>query len=108
MPDPERILWSRLRGKQLNGHKFRRQYGVGEYILDFYCVTARLAIELDGDTHYVDGGQDRDRIRDAFLRKAGIKVLRFTNREIRENMDGVLQTIQNLIQGSKTPSISPL
>ncbi len=51
-PKAERLLWWRLRGRQVHGLKFRRQYGIGRYVVDFYCVEARLAIEVDGESHF--------------------------------------------------------
>lgn len=57
---PEQLLWRHLRGSQVNGLKFRRQYGVGVYVLDFYCPELRLAIELDGDSHYSELGVQHD------------------------------------------------
>jgi very-short-patch-repair endonuclease len=110
MPGPEVILWSKLQRRQL-GVKFRRQYSVGSYILDFYCVTLRLAIELDGESHYVADGPARDVQRDAFLNSSGITVLRFSNQDVRKNLNGVLSliyyTAQKLTNG-KTPLDPPL
>ena len=63
MPDAEVILWSRLKGKQLGGFKFRRQYGVGKFSIDFYCAVQKLAIEVDGASHYAIGEQEKDRER---------------------------------------------
>ena len=60
MPSAEARLWSKLRGKQILGCKFRRQYSVGPYCLDFYCVEQKLAIELDGDFHFKPGANERD------------------------------------------------
>ncbi|MFH1405450.1 MAG: endonuclease domain-containing protein [Patescibacteria group bacterium] len=94
MPEPERRLWNCIRGKQVNGKKFRRQFGVGKYVLDFYCTKARLAIEIDGDSHYDPVGQAHDAKRDKFLRQRGIKVIRFTNNDIMTNIEGVIDTIR--------------
>ncbi|HLB95733.1 MAG TPA: DUF559 domain-containing protein [Patescibacteria group bacterium] len=52
IPAPEKVLWQKLRAKQIFGYKFRRQYGINQYVVDFYCPQTRLAIEIDGDTHY--------------------------------------------------------
>ena len=103
MPPAEVHLWQRLRQQQL-GHKFRRQYSVGTYVLDFYCVEAKLAIELDGESHYVAGAKDRDEPRQRFIERFAIRVLRFTNTEIYENLEGVLEVILQALtkdQGSK-------
>lgn len=72
MPKPEQVLWYWLRGKNLNGFKFRRQYSVSNLILDFYCPALRLAIEVDGDSHYQLSGQVRDKARDNFLQSQNI------------------------------------
>lgn len=89
----ERILWSQLRNRTLSGYKFRRQHPIDRYILDFYCPEARLAIELDGSGHAYAGRLKKDRAREEFLATAGIRVLRFWNDAVRENLDGVLQAI---------------
>ncbi len=94
MPKVEVILWSRLKGRQIKGLKFWRQQGVGRYVLDFYCPANRLAIELDGDSHYLtDKARDADIRREEFIRSLDITILRFTNTEIYDNLDGVLQKI---------------
>jgi len=89
----EALFWTHVRGRQLQGRKFRRQHGVGPYVLDFYCPSEKLAVELDGASHDHDAAQRRDEIRTAFLRKAGIRVVRFENRDVRENLEGVLAKI---------------
>jgi very-short-patch-repair endonuclease len=93
MPRAEVIVWSKIRAYQLLGFKFRRQYSVGAYILDFYCPSGKLGIELDGDTHAGVQAERHDRERDAFLNEHGIHALRFTNFDVFENLEGVLDTI---------------
>jgi len=93
MPPAEVILWSKLRGKNVKGYKFRRQYSVGTYIVDFYCAELKLAIEIDGESHFIEGSEDRDRQRQEFIESAGIRFLRFTNTDVYERLDGVLETI---------------
>jgi very-short-patch-repair endonuclease len=88
MTDAERKLWSLLRNNRL-GVKFRRQVPYDFYILDFYCVKARLVIEVDGAQHFTREGKRWDKIRDADLRSDGLEVLRFTNAEVLTNIDGV-------------------
>jgi very-short-patch-repair endonuclease len=95
MPPAEVMLWSKLRGKNVKGYKFRRQYSVGTYIVDFFCAEIKLAIEIDGESHYLTGSEDRDRKRQAFIESAGICFLRFTNFDVYERLDGVLQTIMD-------------
>ena len=89
----ERILWRHLRNRKFDNWKFRRQHPVGRYILDFYCPEARLAIELDGGGHNDAGQQIEDQGRTDLLSTEDILLLRFWNHQIRENLDGVLQTI---------------
>ena len=75
----ERRLWKVLRDRRFSNFKFRRQYACGPYFLDFYCVEARLALELDGSTHGSDDARKRDAARDAYLASRKIKVVRFWN-----------------------------
>jgi very-short-patch-repair endonuclease len=90
----EAALWKQLQRSQLDGRKFRRQHGVGPYVLDFYCAQERLAIELDGASHDYAAVQSRDGIREDFLMQAGIYVLRFENQDVMENLEGVLIEIR--------------
>jgi very-short-patch-repair endonuclease len=106
MPPAELRLWSRLRGRQLLGRKFRRQYSVGPYCLDFYCQEIRLAIELDGDSHFTDAARTRDRARQEWIESFGIRFVRFTNTDLYENLDGVLEVIARAIE--ETPLNPPL
>jgi very-short-patch-repair endonuclease len=92
----EHILWHRLRRRQLDGLLFRRQYPVGPYFADFFCVAVPLAIEIDGSSH--NGRQRRDRLRDTFFRKRGIVVLRFTNDDALERPAAVLERIRDVLQ----------
>lgn len=89
--DAEQKIWHYLRARQLNGYKFRRQYPIGEYILDFYCVKKKLAIELDGGQHAEN--LESDRIRTRNLSNLGITVLRFWNHETLTETDSVLKEI---------------
>ncbi len=87
----ERILWSRLRARQLYGVKFRRQFSIGPYILDFYCPAKQFAIELDGSQHMQETLYENERRR--FLESQNIIVLRFWNADIRGNFNSVLAEI---------------
>ncbi len=89
----ERLLWWRLRGKERDGLKFRRQYGVGEYVIDLYCPGTKLAIEVDGENHYEPAAEVRDARRQAFIESFGIRALRLTNPEVYDNLDGVIEEI---------------
>ena len=93
MTDAERLLWSKVRGKQLNGHQFYRQKIIGSYIADFYCPKSRLVVEVDGGQHYSAEGKEKDRMRDDDMTRAGITVLRFSDREVLENVNAVLEKI---------------
>ena len=93
MTDAEKMLWLKLRRKQLKGHPFYRQKIIGKYIVDFYCPKANLMIELDGGQHYSETGKAKDRTRDDALREVGIKVLRFSDRDVFENISGVMDEI---------------
>jgi len=93
MPKAEVILWSKLKGKGLMGYKFRRQYSIGSFVIDFYCPKLKLAIEVDGDSHFIEGAEDYDKERQAIIEAYGIKFFRFTNKEICENIEGVLTSV---------------
>jgi very-short-patch-repair endonuclease len=93
MTDAENMLWLKLRQKQLKGRPFYRQKIIGKYIVDFYCPKANLVIELDGGQHYSEIGKAKDRARDDVLAKMGIKVLRFSDRDVFENIGGVMEEI---------------
>lgn len=82
-----------LRARQLLGVKFRRQHPLGAYVVDFYCAAAKLAIELDGGQHFTAEGQAHDEKRTAFLATQGVRVLRFSNRELLVEREGVLRVI---------------
>ena len=89
----EAALWIHLKGRALNGKKFRRQYSIGPYIVDFYCPECRLVVELDGQPHYEIIADPYEEARTAFLKRLGMKILRFENRLIFEAPDAVLHTI---------------
>lgn len=89
----EKLLWSKIRRKQLRDIQFYRQKPIANLIADFYGPKAKLIIEVDGSQHYEDKNQTNDIIRDARLKKLGLKVLRFTNLDILKNINGVLQKI---------------
>jgi len=91
MTDAERKLWKVLRKKQMNGYKFRRQYPVRKYILDFVCLDTRLVIEVDGGQHQESVANDQERT--LWLEQQGFKVLRFWNNEVLDNLYAVLEVI---------------
>ena len=96
----ERMLWKKLRGKQLEGYRFRQQHGFGPYVLDFYCPSLRLCIELDGDVHNEESVKLKDEERTRFLKQNRIKVLRFRNEEVEQRIDHVLMKIREFINTS--------
>src|ERR1041384_411419 len=97
----EAILWTCLQQRKLLGRKFRRQFSIGPYIVDFYCPECRLAVELDGAPHFTDRGVEHDAERTAYLKNCGVQVMRFENDAIREDIEGVLELIRIAILNSK-------
>ena len=93
MPNAEVVLWSRLKGRQLLGCKFRRQYSVGSYVVDFCSAEIKLGIELDGDSHFQPGSREYDRSRQDFIESYGIRLVRVLNADVYDNLDGVLEMI---------------
>jgi very-short-patch-repair endonuclease len=104
IPEPEKILWRRLRHKQIRNIKFRRQYSVGPYVIDFYSPELRLGIEIDGDSHRWGDAPAYDRAREEFTIENGIRIIRFTNLEVLENIEGVLKKINTVIRAFSAPS----
>ena len=98
MSPTETLVWSRLRYNQVLGYKFRRQSSVGPYVLDFYCPALKLAVEIDGDSHFVAGAIEYDQRRQAFIESFGIHFLRFTNREVNHKLEAVLEKICQVVQ----------
>jgi very-short-patch-repair endonuclease len=93
----EKLFWSFVRNRKLDGHKFKRQVPIGPYIVDFVCAEARVIVELDGPTHDARAGYDA--VRDAWLRGQGYTVLRFENAAFTADVDLALQTIVFAIRG---------
>jgi very-short-patch-repair endonuclease len=91
--DAERLLWQRLRSRQLAGYKFRRQHPIGPYFADFACIEARLVVELDGGQHVTPEGLLSDERRSAALAAQGYVVLRFWNHDVLQQTDVVLESI---------------
>jgi very-short-patch-repair endonuclease len=93
MTDSERVLWNRLRGKQLFGVQVYRQKPIGTYIVDFYIPKAKLVIEVDGSQHLEAENSEKDRKRDTYMNTVGIQVLRFNNIEVLKETDTVVKVI---------------
>ena len=102
----ESKLWWRLRGKQL-GTKFRRQHSIDSYIVDFYAPSCKLAIEVDGDSHFTAQAVEYDLQRTAHLERFGIEVIRFTNAEVLENIEAVLDAISQAVKRRNHPQTPP-
>ena len=101
MTPAERYLWEAIRERRLAGLKFRRQYQVGPYVLDFYCPECKLAIELDGDIH--DELREYDADRTAHLQEYGYQVLRFRNEDVLRNRAAVLERIERAANAATPP-----
>ena len=104
-------MWNHLSRRQMSGYKFRRQHSVDQYVLDFYCPELKLAIEIDGDSHFMPGAQEQDKTRQEHIEAFGIRFLpaspaggRFTNEDVCKNVvgihafgNGVCQTVYNAV-----------
>jgi very-short-patch-repair endonuclease len=95
--DAEQLLWCLLRNRRLAGFKFRRQHPIVPYVVDFYCESAKFAVELDGGQHNTDEARLHDDIRTRFLAEQGIQVLRFWNHDVLTETDAVLAAIHNAL-----------
>ena len=98
MTDAERLLWGKIRRKQLKGYQFYRQKPIGDYIVDFFCPRAKLVIEIDGSQHHTGEMTEYDRIRDEYMSSLGLRVLRFTNTEVLMHTEGVVERIEEEIR----------
>ena len=94
----EAVLWQNLKGRQLLGKKFRRQIGIGRYIVDFYCPESGLVIELDGDRHFSITIDEYEAERTKYLEEEGLRIIRFENNELYDNLEGVLETIKEALK----------
>ena len=98
LPRAEVLLWMRLSNRQMLGYKFRRQYSVDKFVIDFYCPELRLAIEVDGDSHFTRRAMIYDRCRQNHIESFGISFLRVMNEDVYHNMDAVLDEIEVTIR----------
>ncbi len=96
---PELALWARLRARGEGQPVFRRQHPFGPYIFDFYCAKARLAIEIDGQSHAMGERPDHDVRRDAYLARAGVRVMRYTAAEVMTDPNGVALAVMDAARG---------
>jgi very-short-patch-repair endonuclease len=97
MTDAERRLWYRLRAHRFDGHKFKRQVPIGPYVVDFACLGRKLVVEVDGGQH---AENQKDVVRDSYLRREGFRVLRLWNNDVLRNTDGVLEMILDALAPS--------
>ena len=107
MTRTEVILWKHLQRKQLYDYDFDRQRPIDEYIVDFFCKELMLAIEIDGVTHDNAPAQERDRARQQRLEALGVRVLRFRDEEVVQNLEGVLGAIQQWVEEETHPGLRP-
>ena len=105
LTDAERLLWGHLRDRRLGGWKFKRQYPVGPFIVDFICVEKNLVIEVDGGQHAENEEQDLER--SAYLNKMGYRVCRFWNNQVLQETESVLEAIFAILAEGKQNSPSP-
>ena len=109
----EAVLWTVLKAKRLDGWRWRRQFSIGGYILDFYCPKAKLCVELDGASHFTPYGLEADAARTEYLNQLGIRVLRFENRVLKESPELVIGAIKDALneiscKNGSLDEISPL
>ena len=106
MTPAETLLWRYLKANRIDGLGFRRQTPIRNYIVDFVCMSAKLIIELDGESHDFDERQKADQNRDAFFVSEGFQVLRFTNGQVMSNLEGVVEVIRQ-IAASRASGLPP-
>ncbi|MGA8571604.1 MAG: endonuclease domain-containing protein, partial [Desulfobaccales bacterium] len=105
LTDAERLLWRHLRNRELDSWKFRRQYPVGSFIVDFICLEKNLVIEVDGGPHCEN--KESDIQRSAYLNRMGYRVLRFWNNQVMQETEGVLESIWGILANTDHNSPSP-
>lgn len=96
-PKAEVRLWNKLRGRQVLGLKFHRQYSIERFVVDFYCPKIKLVIEVDGDTHYRPEAIVNDHIRSDEFKRLGLSIIRFDNNDIYNNLSGVLDRVYEAV-----------
>jgi very-short-patch-repair endonuclease len=106
MTDAERLLWRCLRDRQLGGYKFRRQYPIGPFIVDFACLERKIVIEIDGSQHINNTAADNKR--SDYLNKQGFRVLRFWNNDVLQEKEAVLSMILSSLSEDEPPHPDPL
>lgn len=97
----EKIMWHQLRNRAFGGYKFRRQFSIGKYIVDFYCPELKLVVELDGESHVGENEVEYDKIRQRYIEDLGIKVKRYNNKEVKECFNEVLNDLLEVCNNLK-------
>ena len=103
--DAEKKFWWQVRDRRLAGYKFKRQFLIGRYIVDFVCLDRGLVVELDGGQHAQQTAYDKER--EAFLRTRGFRVIRFWNYDVLTNMDGIVESVLRELKKPPHPALSP-
>jgi very-short-patch-repair endonuclease len=93
MTAAEKLFWSKVAHRQFKNLKFRKQHGIGQYIVDFYCPEQKLIIEIDGDSHFTEIAKKEDEKRTQYLESFGYKVIRYNNLEVLNNINGVFEDL---------------
>ncbi len=105
--EAEKILWHKIRKKQINNLSFYRQKIIGNYIVDFYCPNIKLVIEIDGDLHYTDDSKKYDKVRERYLKNLGLRIYRVNNIDIYKNLEGVLDGLYlEVFKSTPNPSFT--
>jgi very-short-patch-repair endonuclease len=107
MTQSENILWSKIRRKQIEGLRFRRQYSVDAFVIDFYCPEVRLAIEIDGESHTRPEMQEYDAEREEIIKQYGISFVRITNDEVNNYLDEALDKVREASRKKKINAANP-
>ncbi|MGD0590314.1 MAG: endonuclease domain-containing protein [Bacteroidota bacterium] len=97
MTEAEELLWARIRNRQINGCKFRRQYSIGAYVVDFYSPENKIAIEIDGSSHDRADAIEYDKNRQEEIETLGIRVVRFTNKNVLSNLDMIIKQLSEAV-----------
>ncbi len=92
---PELLIWQKIRNRQLNNSKFRRQHSIGPFVVDFYCPEKSLVLEIDGDSHATKRGREIDVERTAYIESQGYKIIRYHNKDVLENLEGIFDDLLN-------------
>ena len=102
MTPAEQFLWTKLRSKQCHSFKFCRQHAIGPFIVDFFCPEQFLVVEIDGDVHAEETQRTKDRQREKYFCSLGLQVIRYTNHEVLNNLDGVLEHLLAVLSSDST------